>query len=159
MVEIQAKEKNIDGYQVRVVPLLGTRSFSVHAKFLKYVGKPLIKALGGIKESKVDLKNVMGSEIDFSKFSESIDDLAGNDPDALLAFVMDALSSTFINEKAIDKAMFDMTFAGNMLLMYKILWFTMEVNYGDFFAVVGTGRASPSRPVPTGNATQKSRSA
>jgi hypothetical protein len=168
MGELQSKEKQINGYQVRVVPLLGTRSFSVHAKFLKFFGKPLLQALGAIKDiageasksgKKVDLKSVMGTEIDFSLFSEAMESLVAADADALLVFVMDAMGSTFINERAVDKSAFDMLFAGNMVFMYKVLWFTLEVNYGDFFAVVGTGNTSQSRPAPTGNATQKSRSA
>ena len=132
--------KTIGGFQVRVVPLLGTRSFLVKAKLIRYFGKSLVKAIGAVKEMKGKSKSVMAMDIDFNMFSDAITDLASHDPEALLAFIMEALQTTYINEQSAgDKATFDMQFAKHMVLMYKILWFTLEENYGDFFEAVGIG--------------------
>lgn len=155
---VDEKQKEINGCHVRVVPLLGSRSFSVHVKLIKYFGKSILQALGAVKDmaqetqktgKKVDVKSMMNLDIDFTQFSEAIESLAEKSPDELFQFVMEALSSTFINEKVIDKPSFDMHFAGNMVFLYKVLWFTLEANYGDFFAVVGSGTTNQKVPVPT----------
>jgi hypothetical protein len=69
-----------------------------------------------------------------------------------LSFLKTTLSRTTVNDRAVgDKVHFDEVFSGKILLLYKVLWFTLEVNFGDFFEAVGFGVTKENeRPKTTG---------
>lgn len=159
---VEATTKIIDGHNVRIVPLLGTRAAHLFAKVRKAFGPALIIAISSVKEvvsnvkkggnKKVTATEFLDSNIDFSVISNAISSISENmTPDDEIVFFKEALATTYINEKSVaDDAQFNAVFQGNILLLYKILWATLEVNFGDFFGAVGIGNTSSDvETVPT----------
>ena len=66
-------------------------------------------------------------------------DSMGND--ATVDFIVkELMQGTRLDDKEINDAVFDMEFAGNYGLLYKILAFVLEVNYGSFFESLNIGQ-------------------
>jgi hypothetical protein len=171
MVDVVTKV--IDENNVRIVPLLGTHSVRLFAKVRKAFAPALIMALSSVKEAlstpvksptgkkpaskdegkklaeerRIEIaKKLLGSKIDFNAISKAISSISDNmTPDEELVFFREALATTYIDEKSVaDDAQFNFIFQGRVLLLYKVLWATLEVNYGDFFGMVaGIGGTSP----------------
>ncbi len=151
---VETTTRIIDGHNVRIVPLLGTHAARLFAKVRRAFGPALVIAISSVKEivsktkkdeaRKADVADFLGSDIDFSVISKAISSISENmSPDEELVFFREALATTYINEKSVaDDAQFNTVFQGNVLLLYKILWATLEVNFGDFFGVVGIGNTN-----------------
>jgi hypothetical protein len=162
----EAKTKTIGGCQVYVMPLLGETSTLVFYQLQKCLAPALVRVFGALKgvfasavsdekggKVKVDFKKFLASDVDnldFEELSQVFDAIHDKmTPKDWLEFVKQALSQTTVNGRPVgDTAHFNEVFAGKILLLYKVLWYTLEVNFGDFFAAVGFGDT-------TGNTTQK----
>lgn len=157
---LEATTRIIDGYTVRIVPLLGTHAVRLFAKVRKVLVPALIMTISSTKGmlstrkdgEKFKTSDFLGADIDFTKISDAIAGISEHmTPDEELTFFKEALATTFINEKCVaDEAQFNDVFQGNVLLLYKILWATLEVNFGDFLSAVGIGGMSQSAAaIPT----------
>jgi hypothetical protein len=141
---IESQTKIIDGNSVYVLPLLGETAALVFYQLQKCIAPAIVQALGALKlssGSKIDVKKIFDSDIDIASLSGAIDSIHEKMTAAeWLSFVKTALSRTTVNDRAVgDKAHFDEVFSGKILLLYKVLWFSLEVNFGDFFDAVGFG--------------------
>jgi hypothetical protein len=139
---IEPQTKIIDSNEVYVLPLLGETATLVFYQLQKCIAPAIVQALGALNISsgkKIDVKKIFDSEIDIASLSGAIDSIHEKMKAAeWLSFLKTALSRTTVNDRAVgDKAHFDEIFSGKILLLYKVLWFTLEVNFGDFFDAVG----------------------
>jgi len=135
---IETKEKAIDEHNVMVTQFPGRRALMFKTRLIKLLG-PSIAQL--FTEKGVD------AEVDFSAISKALDKLAENlNENEYVKFVLDLLQCTRFDGKEIGENVFDTEFAGNLLLMYKVLWFTLEVNYGSFFGEGGIGKILSKLP-------------
>jgi hypothetical protein len=50
------------------------------------------------------------------------------------------------NHLDVNEQTFDVIFSGNLPMMYKALWFTLKVNFADFFGEKGIGKVLQSAP-------------
>jgi hypothetical protein len=136
---IDTKEKTIDGRNVMVVQFPGRRALFFKTRLLKLIGPAIAQMFTG--------KNPLETEVDFSVVSKALDKLSERlNEDEFVKFVLDLLQCTRLDGKEISGAVFDEEFAGNLLLMYKVLWFTLEVNYGSFFGQSGIGKILSAIP-------------
>jgi hypothetical protein len=127
---IQTKEKIIDGKTIMVTQFAGRRAVEYKARLIKLLGSSFARLFTA------DMKFA------FSAFTEAIDALTDRiQPGELVNFMQELLQSSRIEGKEITATIFDSEFAGNMPLLYKILWFVLEVNYGSFFGEAGIGKA------------------
>lgn len=125
----KVKVKEIDGKQITVTPFFGLTSLTHKTRIIKLLG-PGVNGL--FKIDIKSLKNIKEADIGFIGFA--ISQLCEKlNPDEFASFILDLLSSTRIDGVEIKKAVFDTEFMGNLTFMYKILWFVLEVNWGDFF--------------------------
>jgi hypothetical protein len=158
---IEPQQKIIDGNGVYVLPLLGETAALVFYQIQKCIAPAIVQAMGAIKgaaagtgeDKKLDIKKLLGSDIDISSLSDAIDSIHEKMTAAeWLSFLKTTLSRTTVNDRAVgDKVHFDEVFSGKILLLYKVLWFTLEVNFGDFFEAVGFGVTKENeRPKTTG---------
>jgi hypothetical protein len=135
---IETKEKEIDGRMIMVTQFPGRRALSHKTRLIKLLG-PAVAQL--FTEDKIDLTK------DISSLSKVIDKLSSTlDENDFVRFVLDLLKCTRLDGKEITEAVFDDEFSGDLLLMYKILWYTLEVNYGNFFAHSGIGKILSTMP-------------
>jgi hypothetical protein len=147
MLEPQTRE--IDGLTVTVQQLPAMRAFKLLHKILKAVAPSAAKALAS-----GDMKNVSSgnlseaAEILFDRLSE--DDLA-----AVTRQLLDMAFVTAEGEQrpARNGDLLHSAFDGRVGTLIKTIAFALEVNYGDFLAVLKSaakklpGKASPSAPL------------
>jgi hypothetical protein len=129
---MEVKTKTINGKEIMVTPFTGFISQRYLTKVVKLFGPGIAGVLSG---NSMDILNS-----DLSVFGDAIGRLTDRlDPDELSKFILDLLSMVRINKVEITQESFDLEFQGNLSFMYKILWFVMEVNWGDFFGKSGFG--------------------
>jgi len=155
----ESQTKIIDGNGVYVLPLLGETAALVFYQLQKCIAPAIVQALGAIKgaapsaDKKLDIKKLLGADLDIAALSSAIDSIHEKmTAQEWLSFLKTTLSRTTVNDRAVgDKAHFDEVFSGKILLLYKVLCFSLEVNFGDFFDAVGFSASTESEtPKPTG---------
>jgi hypothetical protein len=140
---IQTRNKEIMGKTIMVTQFPGTLSLTYKVRILNMLGGGIggiisqidPKAADSVGKDKLDILAAAIGQI-FEKIN----------PDDFTKFVLDLLQCTRINGQEITKEVFDLEFAGDLLLMYKILLFTLEVNYGNFFGKDGFGSILKKKP-------------
>jgi hypothetical protein len=126
---IKTQEKVIAGHTILVTQYPGRKALTYKARIVKLMGSSIARLFSE------------GKQFSFDTFTPAVDELLEKlYPEDFTAFVLDLLQSTRIDGKEISSQVFDMEFAGDLPLMYKILWFTLEVNYGSFFGEAGIGK-------------------
>lgn len=141
---IATKEKTIDEHKIMVTQFNARRGLVLKLQ----VSKLLIPAIGVLLSGKMqgkttdDLKkSFMDKDIDLGA---ALQQLADNvEPEKFLAMAIELMSYTRLDGQEINEKSFDTLFIGEYLLMYKILIFVLEVNYGSFFGTGGIGNLLP----------------
>lgn len=125
----KAKHKEIDGVKVSVNPMPAVQGLQAQIKLIKMLG-PALKSLKNIGDIEQDLPigEIVGHLVD------SLDQVD------TMNFIRKLLAYAFINNDNIDSDdAFNQYFTQNYLLLYKIVVFVLEVNYGNFFGQGGIG--------------------
>jgi len=137
---IETKEKTIDNHVIMVTQFPGRRALFFKTRLIKLVGPSIAQMFTG---------KGLDATTDFTTISRALDKLAENlNEDDYVKFILDLLQCTRFDGQEIKEGVFDIEFAGNLLLMYKVLWFTLEVNYGSFFGQGGIGKILSAIPRP-----------
>lgn len=130
---IETKEKAIDGKRVTVTQLPARRALKLQTKLVKLLGSSVAALVSGSKGS-------MTMELDPTTLAVAMEKLADHlDEEQFAQLVREVLQSTRVDNQELNDAVFDLLFAGNFLFMYKVIGFTLQVNYGDFFGEGGIG--------------------
>lgn len=143
---IKKHERIIDGFKITTVNFDGRSGIRYQVKLIKILGPGLAKVVfsfiktSGIKD--VKLLNLLNTEFDLSVIGDGISNLLTTmDEDSTFELVMNLVSTTRVDGKELSNtAVFDNLFAGNYGLLYKILAFVLEVNFGNLFNMDGIGR-------------------
>jgi len=162
-VAIETKSKGIDGVAVRVQQLPAVYANRLLTRVLKYFGSGIIQLLSQLRsisslpEVKDGKVSIIDLDLDWKEISAVVNDFASKlAPEDWQDFCLQLLAFTDVNGKRItDEDAFNGAFTGKLLFMVKVLIFTMEVNYGDFFGVSGIS-AAPKPPVLTSLKSEKS---
>jgi len=141
---IETRNKTIDGHQVMVTQYPGTTSLTNKVRILKLLGPGVGETLSKVSPEEATA-GVASSKLEI--FIQVLGNVCGTlDPDKFTEFVLELLIGTRIkvggtsgDYQEITREIFDLEFAGQLLLMYKILFFVLEVNYGNFFGKGGLG--------------------
>lgn len=139
---IEKREKVIDGHTVVVVQFGGRLGFTTKLRILKMLSPAVSGTLAGIKvNSFSDLLNVMEAKMDFSKIGDSVEKLMmSSDEEKTLNLILTLVSSTRIDGKDLSQSnVFDDIFSANYKFLYKVLFFVLEVNYGNLFTMGNIG--------------------
>lgn len=142
---IKTKTKEIGGYSVEVTQFTGREGFKVKTKLLKL----LIPSLGALAGAVPKGSSVLDADISGEVVSRAMSAITDQlDEDDFLSFVLRMLQSTRVSVKdasgnrsmvVIRPEVFDIEFAGHFEIVYEILAFVLEVNYGSFFEMGGIG--------------------
>jgi hypothetical protein len=126
---ISTQEKIIDGHSVMVTQYPGRRAVEYKARLFKLIGPSFARTLAGAEGFSFDALVPA-----FDAFTESLE------PKTFVNFLIELFCSTRIDGKEITDQVFDDVFAGDMMLLYQVLWYTLEVNYKSFFDKAGIGK-------------------
>lgn len=152
---LKKSEKTIDGHSVSTVAFPGREGFKIKAKLFRLIGP----ALSSIGEITPDIKGLLNKEISAGMVGAMVGKLLENvDADDTLAFVFRLLQFTEVdNRPAFNEQVFDEIFSHNFKFLYKILFFVLEANYGDFFGAGGISSMfkSPEAMPPATGKTKK----
>lgn len=138
----EPKSKTLNGYVITVAPLPGWQSLETLQTLAKMIG-PALGKLGGAAAASI------GNETDAERkalegvTASLMAALVALQPGELQAVGKALLGNTMVltpkaaaGEDVAILRVFDTEFAGQTLLILKILVFAIEVNYGDFFAAL-----------------------
>ncbi len=82
--------------------------------------------------SATDKKSLLDQKVDFGKVAGNLTNAMNEDK--VLKTIMEFVGSTLVDGRPlVKKTEFDEIFAGNYKLLFEILKFILEVNFGDFF--------------------------
>ena len=153
-MNISTQRRTIDGYEVAVVRFFARRANALHIRLLKLLGPSLGQVFDSVMSSKRSGKSVLDLDISGLQISGAIATLAEKlEPAEFDQLCNEILAGTSISNKALDKEEnFNEFFTGNLLLMYKVLAFSVEVHFPDFFGngVIGNflkGLATEQEPM------------
>lgn len=131
---IETREKSIDGSNYLVTQLPARRALKMKARLIKLFG-PLLMSLDS------------GS---FQNLCQTIDE------NQFESLCMEMIQGVRKNGVELTPATFDLEFAGDMAGIYKVLLFIIEVNYSNFFTMIGIGIPSFSDdPTPIVQSTKR----
>lgn len=147
----ETKEKTIDGKLVSVSQFPARRALHLKIRLIKLLGPSLAQLLAKTKNKKVDLNASL------EEFTPAIEKLtAALDPDVFVDLVLELLSMTRVGGREVVP-LFDTEYAGNLMFVYKMVWWVLEVNFGNFFGQNGIGSIMAQvNTNPAVSATQKS---
>lgn len=141
------KSQTIDGTVFTVTQLPSMRSLKLMHRLMRVTGPALFKLAGGGKS--VSLKDVdlsaagEAAQLFFGSFSD-------NDLEALTREILDSATVDHEGRTIPLLPVFDLVMAGKVLTIFKLLWFALEVNYGDFFGafLANSGAALAGKASP-----------
>ena len=141
-VKIAAKSTKINGKHVKVVPMFAVQANLLKFKLLAMLGKSVLSSIGQLikaSQSVKDKKDIF-NHIDIDAFSESFNAMINNStPEEFQEVIEKIVAGTFVdNVSCFDS--FDDIFTGDYGLMYKVIFYSLEVNYASFFGKGGFGK-------------------
>jgi hypothetical protein len=145
---IETKEKEINGATYSVTQLPARRAIRLKAKLIKLFGPALAQmVLQTTAENESKSKNSLVAAI------ESL--AASLDPAEFENLVVEVLQGSRKNGKELLPQIIDLEFAGDMESLYKLLMFILEVNYANFFTMLGIGSQLQEQINPAPQVTKK----
>lgn len=133
---IQTKEKTINGATYSVTQLPARRAIKLKAKLLKLFGPVLAQVFIFATDSKTDSLANENLIKGFEVLSAHIDE------NSFESLVTELLTGVRKDGLELTPAIIDLEFAGDMASLYLVLWFILEVNYSNFFSLIGIGNQS-----------------
>lgn len=136
----EAKEREIDGHKVTVTQWPARKALTTKLKLVRAIGPSLGEIIGGMKGTE---ESVLESDLDLSKVTAALEKLlSALDEATFMSLIKIFMSGVRVDEVDMsnDKE-FDMMFTSKLDLLYKVIWFVLEVNYGSFFGEDGIGKA------------------
>ena len=132
---IETKKKIIDGSEFMVRQYGARLGGRIKIRIAKLVGP----ALATMMDAKKDQQSTnVQPEILEKALTTFMEGLSAEDYDSLIMQMIPGY--VWKDEKEITEKTFDSEFAGNYSTLYKLLWFILEVNYGDFLELIGIGK-------------------
>jgi len=139
---LKREEEEIDGLRFSVVQFPAMYGFGLLARLAKTVG-PAITSLSGVSP-----------DTDLATLGPAFSDALGAlDPDEAQKLVVEVLRSTSVvipdatggrKVELTDKAKIDEVFSGRLRTMFKVIGFSLRVNFSDF--VGGSGKLATVAP-------------
>lgn len=170
---LETREVFIDNRKVSVTQLPGRRAQRLLTRLLKMLSPSLGMLVANVnegtskKKSKKNTKSVTQQALDTEVKAEDIGRALQNlstvlDPDDMINLHFEILASTRIQESKDSSNMlevnndenYDLLFGGCGLFLYKVIVFTLKVNYSDFFGIGGIGKIAGVLNTPAADQTK-----
>jgi hypothetical protein len=134
---ISAKDKEIDGHRIIVTSFGGRLGFQLKLQLLKTIGPGIAGLVSALPYniSASDIKKLATTHLDLSKIGSGIQSLLEQaDEGKTLDLILRLLQCTRVDGKDLSNPLlFDDVFAEEFGLMYKVILFVVEVNWGSLF--------------------------
>lgn len=133
---IETKDKLIDGSNYTVTQLPARRALRLKAKLLKMFGSVIAQFFLATSED----NNEEQKKFDFVKTFQ----LLGSqiDENSFESLITEILTGVRKNGIELTAQTIDIEFAGDIATIYKVVWFVLEANFGNFFQMIGIGNLS-----------------
>jgi hypothetical protein len=142
--------RTIDGHVVEVTPLPARLAINYKFSFLNVFGKPLMSLIKGpiaallpkyneLKSRSKDggaLMALLATELDMDSIPDAL--FSDVDPDKATGLVMTFCATARVDNDELTESTINVKFVGNLLLLYKVFFFVLEVNYKNFLSVEAT---------------------
>lgn len=142
---IQTREKEIEGAVYTVTQLTARRALRLKAKLIKMLGPVVAQIFITASEKSADIEKK-------DNIVKAIELLGGNlDEISFENIIVELLQGVRKDGVELQPAIIDLEFAGDLVTLYKVIWFVLEANYGSFFTMLGIGSEFPeSHPAQAG---------
>lgn len=128
---LKTKTEIIDGYEVTGTQLPAIQAWKLKAKLLNAIGPALNNSNSNLIDAELNETIIISA---IGALAESID------PDKFINLVLEMLHGVYVSGNDLtqkmhigDREVFNMYMAGKMMLIYKILYFVLKLNFEDFF--------------------------
>lgn len=164
---LKTEKTIIDGHQIETTVFPTLFAVRLKTRMMKKIFPSLGKFVSSINPNDLALLKGKGqtqktigdfiSCLDMNLVGDAFAVLSQNiEPEELQDILLTTFAQTRIDgQEAGKEEVFNIAFAGKMLLMYKVFFFVIGVNFGDFFALLRTGMSMQRISVP-GPETKKS---
>jgi hypothetical protein len=127
---MDAKTKEINGHKYEVSPFPARHAFKLKATLLRKLGPGLAAMVGAAKGD-----SLTNPELDGAAMATGVEALFSNlgTADDIMSLVEDIVRMTRRDGNEITGESIDLDFQGCLSDLYKVVWFVLEVNFGDFF--------------------------
>ena len=154
---IETKTRAIDGTKYAVTTFPARRGLKLQVTLVRTLGPALSELMKAVPKG-VSTKNLLNVDVKLEHVAGALATaFSGLSEEEFMALVMRLLESTSREGAEITEETFDLDFSGNYMHVYKVLWFVLEVNYGDFFGERGLGSIIRRAPVPQPSGPARSR--
>lgn len=142
---LETRTKVIDSLNISVQQFPATIAWKIQVKLIKLFGPSIGAVMGDFDLDSYNLKDTNSIAMSVEKLVNELD------PDDSLKLIFELCSFTWVNDKEFQN-IFDKEFAGKLIIVYKIVAFVLEVNYGNFLAQSGIlgslAKALKSKTIP-----------
>ncbi len=146
---IETKEKIIDGARYTVTQLPARRAIKLKARLIRLFGpvfaQVFITASDAVDETSKKNNLVRAIEI----LGEHIDE------NSFEALIMDLMVGVRKEGMELTPQLIDIEFAGDMAALYQVVFFVIEVNFSNFFSLLGIGSQFASETPPAASQSTK----
>lgn len=146
---IETQEKEINGDRYTVTQLPARRAIRLKAKLIKILGPVIAQIFVTVTDAKsseasqktnmVKAVELLGANLNEVDFENTI---------------VEILQGVRKNGIELVPAIIDLEFAGEIDVLYQVVWFVLEVNYASFFQMIRSGNQS-QEPQPVAPPTKK----
>lgn len=138
---LETKEKQIGEHIVLVTTLTATRAVKLQVKLVKLLGPSFGALFSSLDLKKIKAGKFTESDIKLEMISTAFEKLSDKlDPDEFDALLFQILANTKVDGKDVSSAVvFNSVFTGELMLMYRVLLFSLEVQFSNFFEESGIG--------------------
>jgi hypothetical protein len=145
---IETRSKEIDGSTYTVAQLPAMRGLKLLNRIGRSVGPPLTALMGAADPMATVAQMEIGSIAPAAR--ELFDRLTESELESIIKALCETVQVTEDGKTMPLLPVFDLHFAGRYDKLFHVVWFAMEVNYGDFFGdLAGKLAGLGNRPSPT----------
>lgn len=148
---IETRDKEINGSIYTVTQLPARRALRLKAKLIKVFGPVLAQFFVTVSDSKDDESTQKNNIV------KAVEMLGEHlDPNEFENLVVELLQGVRKGGMELTPAIIDLEFAGDMSSLYQVLWFVIEVNFSNFFELMGIGNKFQQYPeMPQASSTKR----
>lgn len=146
---IESRQIQIGGATYTVTQLPARRAIRLKAKLIKYFGPAFAQMAISATEKDSDNQK----KIDLIRAVETL--AHSIDENLLEQLILEMMQGVRKDGIELTPALIDNEFAGDMASLYQILSFVVEINFANFFSLIGIGSPSFSPEKPQADVTKK----
>jgi hypothetical protein len=132
---IKTKKKIINGKNIEVTQFPARKQLEYKFQLIQTLGVPVINLITSIDRT----KSLSDQNISSEAITKAISSLFINiSPSGLVDLMLQFFACTRVDGHELDENYMNVEFSGEMIILYKIFIFVIEVNYDSFLGIIHT---------------------